>query len=170
MEKISVMKSGLLIAAIVAFVSANAGLALDGKVFPGKGDKQTWVSACRIANDGVALAKAKKPDAALMKFQQAIAMYPHSDAFQREVGVTCEERAKPGDLKKAEAAYRKACELDPKDWKNWNALATVLSDQKRYKECKQACIRALNCSIPASEKEPLQKTIAEIDQYLLTHK
>lgn len=28
MEKISVMKSGLLIAAIVAFVSANAGLAL----------------------------------------------------------------------------------------------------------------------------------------------
>lgn len=171
MEKISVMKSGLLIAAVLGlFVPANAGLALDGKVFPGKGDKQTWLSACRFANDGVALTKAKKFDAAIAKFQQSIAMYPHADASYRDLGVTYEERAKPGDLQKAESAYRKACELDSKDWMNWNALAGNLGSQERYKECRDASVKAMSCNPPADKAVGIKKTIQSLNDYLVTQK
>lgn len=160
------MKSGLLITAVlVSLVSINASWALDGKVFPGKGSKETWLSACRLANDGDALANAKKHDAAVAKYQQSIAMYPHADALYRDFGVTYEERGKPGDLQKAESAYRKACELDPKDWKNWNALAGNMGSQERYKECRDASVKAMSCKPPADKAVGIQKTIQSLNEY-----
>lgn len=171
MEKISIMKTGLLLAAILAlFVSANAGWALDAKTFPGKGSKEAWKKAGAAFDAGLANSKSGNQEAAIMQYQIAIATYPYSDVYYRNLGVNFERRKKPGDLTKAEAVYRKATECDPKDWRNWNALATVLSDQKKYKECRDACKRALASNPPASELEPLQKTIVEIDQYLLTHR
>jgi len=165
------MKSGLLIAAVLtSFVSANAGWAMDGKVFPGKGDRQVWLNASRLANDGIALAKAKKPDEAVDKFQRSISMYPYADASYRNLGVIFEKRAKPGDQKKAEAAYRKACELDPKDWQNWNALANSLIDQNRLREAQMAFKKALLAKPPASIATGMQSSIVAMDKELAARK
>lgn len=171
MDKNVKMKSGLLIAAVLgSFVSANAGLALEPTIFPGKGDRALWNKAGKVMNEGIILADQKKLDAAITKFEEAARIYPYSDCTYRNLGVTYEERAKSGDVHKAEAAYRKASELDPKDWRNWNALAGNMGAQERYKECRDASVKAMSCNPPAEKADGIKKTIKSLNDYLVTQK
>lgn len=163
------MKSGLLVAAVLfSLVSINASWALDGKTFPGKGSKEAWTKACKFLDQGVEIAK-KDEGAALPKFEQAIAIYPYADCFYRNLGVSHEKKKSP-DLVKAEAAYRKSTELDPKDWRNWNALAGNLGTQERYKECRDASVKAMSCNPPADKAVGIKKTIQSLNDYLATQK
>ncbi len=169
MDKNVKMKSGLLIAAILAsFLSANAGWALDGKVFPGKGDKQTWIRGCKFLDQGVELSKTNQ-EAALAKFQKAIEIYPYADCFYRNLGVSYENQKQP-QLGKAEAAYKKAIGFDEKDWRNWSGLASALGKQERYRECRNAGAKALQCNPPQDRAAKIRADIAGIDSYLAKNK
>ncbi|MBX9724661.1 MAG: hypothetical protein K2X81_24870 [Candidatus Obscuribacterales bacterium] len=162
------MKNGLLIATILTGLLANAGLALDPKVFPGKGSREAWTKACRLLDQGVEIAKTDEA-AALPKFEQAIAIYPFADCFYRNLGVSYEKKKYP-DLAKAENAYRRATELDPKDWRNWNALANAVGDQQRFRECRDALKKAATCHPPANALAEINKQIKNLDSYLVMQK
>jgi Flp pilus assembly protein TadD len=158
------MKYGLLIATILIGALANAGFALDPKVFPGKGSKDAWTRACIIANEGHKIAK-KSEESAIPKFQQAIAIYPYADCFYLDLGVSYENKMNP-DLRKAEAAYRKATELDPKDWHNWNSLCRTLGQQEKYAASREAGLKALSCNPPPDKAAALKAIIADINNFL----
>lgn len=155
------------IAAICGFAIPHDARALDGTVFPGKGSRDTWNKACHLVNDANALAKAGKREAALSRYKQAIELYPYADAFYLTLGVDYQERK---DLPNAEAAFRKATKIDPKDWRNWKALAGALGLQEKYKESREAGLQALRCNPPADRAAEMQACIKSIDDYLLTHK
>lgn len=138
--------------------------------FPGKGSKQAWIRSTAPFNEGVDLFRAKKWDAAIAKYQEANSIYPYSDGHVLNLGLAYVKRAKPGDLAKAEAAYRKAAELCPTDWRNWNALANLMGNQQRYKECREAAVNAMNCNPPADKAAGIEKTIKSLNDYLVTQK
>lgn len=164
MGRICTVMTCLPIVVIASFVSANDGWALDGKTFPGKGSREVWNKACKLVNEGHRIAKTSE-EAAIPKFQEAIAIYPFADSFYLDLGVSYEKKKQP-DLKKAEAAYRKATDLDPKDWQNWNALANVVGDQKRFKECRDLLAKAVACQPPAKELATINTEIQNLDNYL----
>lgn len=162
------MKNGLLIATILTGLLANAGLALDPKVFPGKGSREAWTKACAIANEGHKIAK-KSEESAIPKFQQAIAIYPYADYFYLDLGLSYEHRRNP-DLPKAEAAYRKAATLDSKNWHNWNSLCRVLGKQEKYADSREAGLKALSCNPPPQKAESIKTIINDINKYLAKSK
>lgn len=164
------MKYGLLIATILIGVLANAGFALDPKVFPGKGSRATWNKASNIYNQGYALSKQGNSNAAIQKYKEAIAIYPFADTFFFNLGFEYEARKAPGDLAKAEAAYREAAKLDPKDWRNWNALADYFGSQKRFRECRDAGVKALSCNPPPEKAARMKSDIEGLNKYLTTLK
>ncbi|MBX9770412.1 MAG: tetratricopeptide repeat protein [Candidatus Obscuribacterales bacterium] len=153
---------------ILAFqLSVNGCFALDATVFPGKGRRDTWNKACHLVNEGNALAKAGNREASISRCKQAIELYPYADAFYLNLGIDYQERK---DLPKAEAAFRKATQLDPKDWRNWKALAGALGLQEKYKECRDVALRALQCNPPADKAAEMQASIKSVEDYLKNHK
>lgn len=161
-------KSECTLLVIVAFLASVKGcFALDATVFPGKGSRDTWNQACKLVNDGNALSKAGKREAAISRYEQAIQLYPYADTFYLNLGVDYQEHK---DLSKAEAAFRKATQLDPKDWRNWKALAGALGLQEKYKESRDAGLQALRCNPPADKAAEMQASIKSIEDYLKTHK
>lgn len=164
------MKSGLLLPLIATFVFANDGWALDGKVFPGKGSRAIWNKASDIYNQGLSLSKKGNRNAAIQKYKEAISIYPFADTFHFNLGFEYEARKAPGDLEKAEAAYREAAKLDPKDWRNWNALADYFGSQKRFKECRDAGVKALSCNPPPEKAARMKSDIEALDKYLASQK
>lgn len=165
------MKSGLLIAAILAsFVTASAGWALDPTVFPGKGSKDAWRKAGKFYDAGLALAKTGNHDGAIFQYQRAISTYAHSDVYYRNLGVDYEGRKQPGDVQKAEVAYRKAAELDPKDWRNWNAVAGITAAQNKYQDCRKAALQALACNPPSKDAAEIRTNLSAVEQYLAKNK
>jgi len=157
-------------AILASFVLVNAGWAYEPGKFPGKGSREAWNRAATPMNEGIDLASAGKWDAAIQKYQQAIAIYPYNDGTHLSLGVAFQKRAKPGDFAKAEIACRKATELCPTDWRNWKGLAGSLGLLEHYKESKDAALKALECSPPPDKAAAIKASIDEIDKYLLTHK
>ncbi|MBY0548049.1 MAG: hypothetical protein K2W95_12210 [Candidatus Obscuribacterales bacterium] len=172
MEKNCKMKSGFVIVAILiaSFVSANAALAYDPNVFPGKGSREAWNRSGLVFNEGNDLGRAGKYDASIKKIEEAIKIYPYCDGYFVSLGVSYKKRRQSGDLIKAEAAFRKAVELEPKDWRNWKALTNGLLAAEKFKEAREAGAKALECNPPAQEAAVMRSSLAEIDKYMLTHK
>lgn len=157
-------------ATLIGCLSPLSAESYESGKFPGKGSKQAWTRSTVPYNEGVDLAAAKKWDAAISKYQEANAMYPFSDGHFYNLGVAYEKRAKPGDLAKSEAAYRKATDLCATDWRNWNALANVVGDQERYRECRDLLKKAADCNPPAQKLAGITKQIKNLDNYLLSQR
>ncbi len=160
----------LLGAIIIGGFWSAPSFAYESGKFPGKGNKQAWIRAGVSFNQGNALIDKKNWSSAIKKYQEAIAIYPCSDGYFLGLGLAYEKRATPGDLAKAEAAYRKAAELCPSDWRNWNALANNMASQERYKECRDASVKAMSCNPPADKAVGINKTIKSLNNYLVTQK
>jgi len=160
----------LLGAISIGFISPSSCLALDAKTFPGKGSRVIWNKACKVYNEGNALGNVGKRDAAIAKYKQAIEIYPYADAFYLNLGVDYEARKGAGDLAKAEAAYRKATSIDPKDWRNWNAVAGITAAQNKYQDCRKAALQALACNPPSKDAAEIRSNLASVEQYLAKSK
>lgn len=167
MDKNVKMKSGLLIAAVlVAFVSVNASLAYEPGKFPGKGSRASWQKASVAFNAGHDQSKAGNLDKAIEKYQEATVIYPYSDGYFHDLAVAYARRGKPGDFLKSENSYRKATQLCPTDWRNWNGLAGVLGNQKKYKECRDAGLQALKNNPPPERIAAMKATIEDLNRLL----
>lgn len=155
---------------LTGLISPSSCLALDAKTFPGKGSKEIWKKSGIAFDSGLASGKAGNHNEAVKSFQQAISTYPHSDVYYRNLAFAYESRKAKDDLSKAEAAARKAVELDQKDWRNWNVLADVVGDQKRYRECLDLLRKAVECNPPPKDLSTIRNEISNLNDYLLTQR
>jgi Tfp pilus assembly protein PilF len=81
--------------------------------------------------EGAALSNAGKHDEAIAKFNQVIAEVPKCTECYINIGAT---NAQKKDYVAAEAAYKKALELDPNSVESYYGLAAVYNDQKKFTE------------------------------------
>jgi tetratricopeptide (TPR) repeat protein len=111
--------------------------------FPGKGDYKKWVQACKLYNVGIQLLHRHKYQEAAAKFQAAVDLYDFDGDFYHNLGLA---HSKLHRYSAAEQAYRRAIELRANDWDDWCNLASVLFDQNRFGECREALANAARCS------------------------
>ena len=85
----------------------------------------------KVFEEGVAASRANQPDAAIEKFNAALAISPACFDCQFNIGVA--HMAKK-DEKAAEEAWKKAIEMKPDYAEALNALSTLYNNQKRFDE------------------------------------
>ena len=92
-------------------------------------------AAIRAAFDaGVKLGSEGKYDEGVAKFNEVIAALPNCVECYANIG---EFQARAQKFEQAEAAYKKAIELDPKFATAYAGLATLYNQQKRFKEAQE---------------------------------
>ena len=83
--------------------------------------------------EGAALANAGKYDEAIAKFNEVIASVPKCTECYIGIGAANREKK---DYAAAEAAYKKALEIDPNYIEGYSGLANIYNDQKKFPEAR----------------------------------
>jgi len=83
--------------------------------------------------EAAALANAGKHDEAIAKFNEVIAQVPKCTECYAAIGVSNREKK---DYAAAEAAYKKALEIDPSYIEAYSGLANIYNDQKKFTEAR----------------------------------
>lgn len=125
--------------------------------FPGVGDKTAWLKANSFFAEGNHLMSAKRWDAAIAKYQEAIASYPADAHYHYNLGFALKRK---GDLPAAVEALKRSVEVDAKDWKSWKLLGNCYYALGSLPEAKQAFEKTLLCSLPPKEVAQLKAGIA----------
>ncbi len=142
----------LVLACVSSFSVAFAG-------FPGKGENAKWSEALPHYNLANKYMEKARYDDAISKYQDAIALYEFDPDFYINLGVAFR---KVDNLSEAEAAYKKAADLNDKDWMTWSNLANVYLKQDKLQETIKAFERSLKCNPPPLEKVSIQHDITDI--------
>src|SRR5215203_4615167 len=93
----------------------------------------------KIFEEGVTASRANNPDAAIEKFNAAIALSPACFDCQFNIGVAYMAKK---DEKSAEEAWKKALEMKPDYGEALNALSTLYNNQKRFDEASAMSAKA----------------------------
>jgi tetratricopeptide (TPR) repeat protein len=93
--------------------------------------------------EGAALSNAGKHDEAIAKFNEVLKDVPKCPECY--IGIGASSAAKK-DYAGAEAAYKKAIELDPATVDAYNGLATIYNDQKKFPEAQAMSAEAMKRS------------------------
>lgn len=139
------------------------GLPANSQEFPGKGDRNVWLKANELYNEGIALKKSGDYKAALDKYSGAVKMYPYDPDFYNNMGNV---QRKLHDYASAEKSYRHAIELKPSMWNPWNGLGNLYSDQKRNRESLAAFKKALSLNPPADFVADIGKDVQRLEAEL----
>ena len=107
--------------------------------------------------EAAALTNAGKNDEAIAKFNEVLKDVPKCTECYIGIG-TSPMRTKK-DYAAAEAAYKKALEIDPNSADAYNGLATIYNDQKKFAEAKEMSAEAMKRSTPpAAPGTPIRCT------------
>ena len=128
--------------------------------FPGKGSHQAWDTAGKLFNEANHLCDQNKYEQAMSKYKSAIAVYPYDPSYFQGLGFAYEKSQK---LDQAEKAYRESLQLNGKQWEVWNGLKNVYYKQGRYLECKQACLKVLECNPPTERRARVEAALRELE-------
>lgn len=132
--------------------------------FPGIGNRQSWTRSNSIFLAGTKEAESAKYDAAIPKLQEAIAIYNLDPRYFYNLGLCFDERNKNGDMSRAEAAYRRAVQLNPENWKYWSGLAGPLYRQNKFAEAKAALRQSLSKGAPEKAIPILKESLQQIER------
>jgi tetratricopeptide (TPR) repeat protein len=102
--------------------------------------------------EGRALADAGKFDEAIAAYNKVLADV--AKCSQCYVGLG-DVHVKKGSLPEAEAAFKKATEVDPTSPDGYSALATFYNTQKKFEEAGQASAKAMELSAAKGSTDPL---------------
>jgi tetratricopeptide (TPR) repeat protein len=83
--------------------------------------------------EAAALANAGKHDEAIVKFNEVITQVPKCTECYAAIGISSREKK---DYAAAEAAYKKALEIDPNYIEAYSGLANIYNDQKKFTEAR----------------------------------
>jgi Tfp pilus assembly protein PilF len=93
--------------------------------------------------EAAAMANAGKNDEAIAKFNEVLKDVPKCTECYLGIAVS---NANKKDYAGAEAAYKKAIEIDPNSVDAYNGLATLYNDQKKFTEAKEMSAEAMKRS------------------------
>jgi tetratricopeptide (TPR) repeat protein len=96
--------------------------------------------------EGVALSNAGKNDEAIAKFNEVIAMVPKCPECYTNIGANYAQKK---DWTQAEAAYKKAIEVEPNSADAYNGLANVYNAQKKFDQAAEASAQAMKIASAA---------------------
>ena len=96
--------------------------------------------------EGVTLSNAGKNDEAIAKFNEVIAMVPKCPECYSNIGANYAQKK---DWAQAEAAYKKAIEVDPNSADAYNGLANVYNAQKKFDLAAEASAQAMKIATAA---------------------
>lgn len=137
--------------------------------FPGKGSYEAWKRSESLYKIAVDFCKNGQNEEAIRISKEAIGYYPYEGGYWQTIGIAYTHMKQP---QKAEAALRKAIELNPDDFASWNDLANCLDDQNKLEEEREAYYKALACRYPPpqSERAEILQAIRSIDKDLASRK
>lgn len=147
----------------LAFTLLIASPAALPEGFPGKGDPDGWSDALPYFNRGNRYLQKEQFQQAAEDFQQAISKYGFDPDFYTNLGIAYR---KLGDYEHSEQSFKKALELNEKDWMPWSDLANVYLKQNKLKEAIATFQRTLKCNPPPAEKAAIQQDILDINKIL----
>jgi tetratricopeptide (TPR) repeat protein len=125
--------------------------------FPGTGNRVDWEQALTIAKRAGQELEAREFDKALELDKQAIAKYPYDSHFYKQMGIVYVRRGHQGDLQMGEDLFKRAISLKSDDSQYWSLLATILTEEHKLPEAREALVKASQCN-------PTPQAAAEIDQ------
>ncbi|MBX9666813.1 MAG: tetratricopeptide repeat protein [Candidatus Obscuribacterales bacterium] len=125
--------------------------------FPGKGDRVQYAESLPHYNLGNRYLAKEWYEKAIEKYNDAINIYPFDADVYTNLTVAYR---KVGDVAGAEAACRKAVELNHNDWTSWSNLGNILMTQERFPESYRCFTKAMSFkSMPSSERTFIESNI-----------
>ena len=117
-----------------------------GMTVASKEQQQKAVAVQAAFDAGVAASKAADYDAAIAKFNEAIALLPNCFDCYYNIG---QANAQKKDYVKSEEAFKKAIELKADYADAYNGLATIYNAQKKFDDAAAASQKAIDVGAPA---------------------
>jgi hypothetical protein len=134
--------------------------------FPGKGDKQVWLHACDVCNQGARSVQAGRYADAFKCFEEAIDLYPYDPVFFYDAGVAHQQYAYIGGAKQsewtqAETYFQKASNLMPGKPDIWLHMANVQNELAKYADSLKSLQTAL--ALPGLTPQDRQQSLNAIE-------
>jgi tetratricopeptide (TPR) repeat protein len=158
------MKTYSLLTFVVLMLLAVPGAHAEGHAFPGQGEKAKWDEANTVFNQGILFFRGGGPknakpdyDKAIVKFKEAIALYPYDYEYFNSLGLAYKKK---NDFGPAAEALKQSIELQPSVWENWSNLGSVYKHQGMSKEALEAYTKALSLNPPPKSKQLLWQNVS----------
>jgi len=146
----------LVLAVLTAQLCSHSFGSAQGR-FPGVGSKSEWLKANGFYAEGNIAKEGRDYDKAIAKYREAIAIYGADFHYHYNLALALKLS---GQTEIAAQSFRKATQLNPRDWKSWKGLGNCLYKLADYKGAAHAFRVALSCGAPASESGELRKGVA----------
>ncbi len=125
--------------------------------FPGKGDRVQYAESLPHYNLGNRYLAKEWYEKAIEKYNDALNIYEYDADVYTNLSVAYR---KVGNLAGAEAACRKAVELNDSDWTSWSNLGNILMTQERFPESFKCFTKAMSFkNMPSSERSFIESNI-----------
>ncbi|GEM_PF-4073688 len=126
-----------LLVAVLALVSGAAFLCRD---FPGKGSLLDWLAANQIYRQAEELRRRYKSPEAIEKYREAVRKYPWDARYLTGLAMAQEDM---DALSEAEASFRRAVALSPRQVEAWTHLSALLLTRGDVPGASDAAVKAL---------------------------
>lgn len=131
--------------------------------FPGVGSRMAYADALPHYNLGNRYMAREWWEKAVEKYNDAIDIYPYDPDVYINLGTALR---KMQDNAGAERAFRKALELNDKDWITWSNLGNMIMMQDRFMEALECFEKAFKCGAPEADKKAMEENIDGIKKIL----
>lgn len=156
-------RTALVGAVLLATLSAVNVAPAKAEGFPGVGSRTAYADALPHYNLGNRYMVREWWEKAVEKYNDAINIYPYDPDVYINLGTALR---KMQDNAGAEKAFRKALELNDKDWITWSNLGNMIMMQDRFQEALDCFEKAFQCGAPEADKKAMQENIDGIKKIL----
>ncbi|MGH9549599.1 MAG: tetratricopeptide repeat protein [Terriglobales bacterium] len=132
--------------------------------FPGQGKEADWKAAVKLCREGKRQSESNNYDKALELDQMGVTRYPYDPKLFASMANIYVKRKAEGDLQQAEVLLHKSVTLAPNDYMYWGRLGSVLAEENKLADAREALTKALQCNPPADENSGLQLNLQLINQ------
>lgn len=144
-------------------LSAQSAAPAKAEGFPGVGSRMAYADALPHYNLGNRYMAREWWEKAVEKYNDAIDIYPYDPDVYINLGTALR---KMQDNAGAERAFRKALELNDKDWITWSNLGNMIMMQDRFMEALECFEKAFKCGAPEADKKAMEENIDGIKKIL----
>lgn len=157
-----IARTAMVGAVLLALSAVNVAPA-QAEGFPGVGSRTAYADALPHYNLGNRYMVREWWEKAVEKYNDAINIYPYDPDMYINLGTALR---KMQDNAGAEQAFRKALELNDKDWITWSNLGNMIMMQDRFMEALDCFEKAFKCGAPEADRKAMEENIDGIKKIL----